>query len=51
MLTTLVDTLLTPGLVVAAGEILLRLLPLVSDRANKRAVRLAKAKAKTKSGK
>lgn len=33
---------------VATGEFVLRLLPLVSDRANDRAVRLAKAKKKSK---
>lgn len=41
--------LLAPALITAAGVFVLRLLPLVSDRANQRAVRLAKAKRKPQS--
>lgn len=36
--------LFAPALVTAAGHFVLKLLPLVSDRVNSRAVRLAKAK-------
>lgn len=36
--------LFAPALITAVGYFVLRLLPLVSDRANERAVRLAKAK-------
>lgn len=42
------EHLVNPALYLAAGEFLLRLLPLVSDRMNDRAVRLAKAKKKSK---
>jgi hypothetical protein len=38
--------LFAPALLGAVGEIILRLLPLVSDRVNARAVRLAKARRK-----
>jgi hypothetical protein len=38
--------LFAPALLTAVGHIVLRLLPLVSDRVNARAVRLAKAKNK-----
>lgn len=44
MIATIADNLLAPALLVAAGQFLLRLLPLVSDSVNERAVRLAKAK-------
>ncbi len=44
MLAVLVDHLTTPAVLAVASHYVLRLLPLVSDRANKRAVRLAKAK-------
>lgn len=49
MLATIADHhVFIPALLIAAGEFVLRLLPLVSDRANDRAVRLAKAKKKGK---
>ncbi|OZF32337.1 hypothetical protein CH296_12255 [Rhodococcus sp. 14-2496-1d] len=49
MLATIADhQVLVPASLYAAGWFVLRLLPLVSDRANKRAVRLAKAKNKSK---
>lgn len=38
--------LFAPALLTAGGHFVVRLLPLVSDRANDRAVRLAKAKNK-----
>ena len=43
-LATLAGHLFAPALVTAVGHFVLRLLPLVSDRVNQRAVRLAKAK-------
>lgn len=43
-LAALAGHLFAPALVTAVGHFVLRLLPLVSDRANQRAVRLAKAK-------
>lgn len=49
MLATIADhQVLVPASLYAAGWFVLRLLPLVSDRANKRAARLAKAKNKSK---
>lgn len=49
MLATIADhQVLILASLVAAGNFALRLLPLVSDRANERAVRLAKAKKKSK---
>lgn len=49
MLATIADhQVLVPASLSAAGWFVLRLLPLVSDRVNKRAVRLAKAKNKSK---
>lgn len=40
------DSISVPALLLAVGHVVVRLLPLVSNRANKRAVRLAKAKRK-----
>ncbi|WP_155289232.1 MULTISPECIES: hypothetical protein [Nocardiaceae] len=49
MLATIADhQVLVPASLYAVGWFVLRLLPLVSDRANKRAVRLAEAKNKSK---
>lgn|GEM_PF-5070687 len=42
----ILDPISVPACIYAVGHIVLRLLPLVSDRVNKRAVRLAKAKRK-----
>lgn len=44
MLATIAEHLSDPAALAVVGGILLRLLPLVSDRVNERAVRLAKAK-------
>lgn len=44
ILAEVAGNLFAPALVTAAGHFVLRLLPLASDRVNKRAVRLAKAK-------
>lgn len=44
VLATIAEQLFVPSLLIAAGRFLLQLLPLVSDRVNVRAVRLAKAK-------
>lgn len=49
MLATIADMYLAiPAALYATEHFVLRLLPLVSDRANDRAVRLAKAKKKSK---
>lgn len=48
MIATIADNLDIPALLIATEFALLRLLPLVSDRVNARAVRLAKAKKKSK---
>lgn len=46
ILADIAGDLFAPALLTAAGHFVLRLLPLVSDRVNTRAVRLAKAKNK-----
>lgn len=46
ILADIAGNLSVPALLIAAGRFLIRLLPLVSDRVNTRAVRLAKAKSK-----
>ncbi|MBM7458854.1 hypothetical protein ACIBED_08495 [Rhodococcus coprophilus] len=48
MLATIAEHLSVPAALLAVGNFVLRLLPLVSDRVNKRAVRLVKAKKKSK---
>jgi hypothetical protein len=46
ILAVIAGNLFAPALLTAGGHFVLRLLPLVSDRVNDRAVRLAKAKNK-----
>lgn len=46
ILANIAGHLFAPALLTALGHFVLRLLPLVSDRMNERAVRLAKAKNK-----
>lgn len=46
ILATIAGYLFAPALLTAVGHFVLRLLPLVSDRVNERAVRLAKAQNK-----
>lgn len=48
VVSTIAEHLFAPALLTAAGHVLARLLPLISERINVRAVRLAKAKAKAK---
>lgn len=48
VVSTIAEHLFAPALLTAAGHVLARLLPLISERINVRAVRLAKAKRKRK---
>lgn len=48
IVSSIAEVLFAPALLTAAGHFLARLLPLLSERVNVRAVKLAKAKAKQK---